>query len=57
MNCRLKLTLIAANIVLAASAQALESKISKDEIPNLSAEAQHTTASKRVTSRFYHNAL
>ncbi|GLO60909.1 tail-specific protease [Vibrio sp. MACH09] len=52
MNCRLKLTLIAANIVLAASAQALESKISKDEIPNLSAEAQHTTASKRVTSRF-----
>lgn len=52
MNCRLKLTLIAANLLLAASSQALESKISKDQLPILAAEAQHKTASKRVTSRF-----
>ncbi len=51
MNCRLKLTLIAANICFAASAQALEAKISKDQLPTLAPEEQHQTASKRVTSR------
>ncbi|MFC1237464.1 carboxy terminal-processing peptidase [Vibrio sp. F74] len=52
MNCHLKLTLVAACISIAASAQALESKISKDQLPTLAAEVQHQTASKRVTSRF-----
>ncbi|WP_413284457.1 carboxy terminal-processing peptidase [Vibrio sp. MA40-2] len=52
MKCRLKLTLVAACISIAASAQALESKISKDQLPTLAAEVQHQTASKRVTSRF-----
>jgi carboxyl-terminal processing protease len=52
MNCHLKLTLVAACISIAASAQALESKISKDQLPTLAPEVQHQTASKRVTSRF-----
>ncbi|MDB1123912.1 carboxy terminal-processing peptidase [Vibrio algarum] len=52
MNCRLKLTIVAACISIAASAQALESKISKDQLPTLEPEVQHQTASKRVTSRF-----
>lgn len=52
MNCRLKMTLVAACISIAASAQALESKISKDNLPTLAPEVQHSTASKRVTSRF-----
>jgi carboxyl-terminal processing protease len=52
MNCRLKMTLVAACISIAASAQALESKYSKDTLPTLTPEQQHATASKRVTSRF-----
>jgi len=52
MNCRLKMTLVAACISIAASAQALESKISKSQLPTLVPEIQHATASKRVTSRF-----
>ncbi|EOX3981256.1 carboxy terminal-processing peptidase [Vibrio alginolyticus] len=52
MNCRSKVTLIAASLWLAASAQALEAKLHKDDLPVLSPEVQHETASKRVTSRF-----
>ncbi len=52
MNCRLKLTLVATCLSVAASVQALEAKISKDQLPTLAPEVQHKTASKRVTSRF-----
>jgi carboxyl-terminal processing protease len=52
MKCRSKLSLIAAGLLLAASANALEAKISRDQLPVLSSEKQHETASKRVTSRF-----
>lgn len=53
MKCRSKLSLIAASLWLAAStANALEAKISLEDLPVLSSEAQHETASKRVTSRF-----
>ena len=52
MKCRSKLTLIAASLWLAASAQALEAKLNKDDLPVLAPEIQHETASKRVTSRF-----
>lgn len=52
MKCRLKMTFVAASIMLAASANALEAKLAKTELPTLAAEAQHETASKRVTSRF-----
>lgn len=57
MNCRLRVSLIAAGVMLAASAQALEAKAldakySETDLPVLTAETQHATASKRVTSRF-----
>ncbi|RBW65952.1 carboxy terminal-processing peptidase [Vibrionales bacterium C3R12] len=52
MKCRSKLTLIAASLWLAASAQALEAKLDQDDLPLLAPEVQHETASKRVTSRF-----
>jgi carboxyl-terminal processing protease len=53
MKCRTKLSLIAASLWLAASsASALEAKISLEDLPVLTPEAQHETASKRVTSRF-----
>lgn len=53
MKCRTKLSLIAASLMLAAySANALEANISLDDLPVLTPEAQHETASKRVTSRF-----
>ncbi|MBE3655318.1 C-terminal processing peptidase [Vibrio navarrensis] len=52
MKCRSKLTLIAAGLWLAASAQALEAKLSIKDLPVLAPEIQHETASKRVTSRF-----
>jgi len=53
MKCRSKLSLIAASLWLAAStAHALEANISLEDLPVLSPEAQHETASKRVTSRF-----
>ncbi|MDA0129164.1 carboxy terminal-processing peptidase [Vibrio sp. MarTm2] len=53
MKCRSKLSLIAASLWLAASsAQALEAKIGLEDLPTLAPEAQHATASKRVTSRF-----
>ncbi|EKO3513538.1 carboxy terminal-processing peptidase [Vibrio fluvialis] len=53
MKCRSKLSLIAASFWLAAfSVQALEANIHKEDLPLLSPEVQHETASKRVTSRF-----
>ncbi|MDD9194705.1 carboxy terminal-processing peptidase [Aliivibrio sp. S3MY1] len=57
MNCRLRVSLIAASVMLAASAHALEAKVldtkySEADLPVLTAETQHGTASKRVTSRF-----
>ncbi|MGF1747751.1 MULTISPECIES: carboxy terminal-processing peptidase [Vibrio] len=53
MKCRSKVSLIAASLWLAASsAHALEAKYQKTDIPTLAPEAQHETASKRVTSRF-----
>ncbi|OIQ26376.1 carboxy terminal-processing peptidase [uncultured Vibrio sp.] len=53
MKCRSKLTLIAAGLWLAVSSvQALEAKLSKEDLPVLAPEVQHETASKRVTSRF-----
>ncbi len=51
MKCRSKLTLIAASFCLAASAQALEAKLSKADLTKLVPETQHATASKRITSR------
>ncbi|MBD1556814.1 carboxy terminal-processing peptidase [Vibrio sp. S9_S30] len=51
MKCRSKLTAITASLMLAASAQALEAKLSKADLPLLAPEPQHITASKRVTSR------
>ncbi|WP_341663215.1 carboxy terminal-processing peptidase [Vibrio sp.] len=53
MKCRSKLSLIAAGLWLAASsAYALKANIALDDLPVLAPEAQHSTASKRVTSRF-----
>ncbi len=51
MKCCSKLTIVAASLLLAASTHALEAKLSKDDLPLLAPEVQHTTASKRATSR------
>lgn len=52
MFCRRRVSAIAASLMLAASAQAIEADFQLSELPSLSAEPQHETASKRVTSRF-----
>ncbi len=52
MKCRSKLTLLAASLWLAAPALALEAKLTSEDLPTLAPEAQHETASKRITSRF-----
>ncbi|UUM29419.1 carboxy terminal-processing peptidase [Vibrio japonicus] len=53
MKCRSKLSLIAASLSLAAfSAHAIEANIGLKDLPSLSPEVQHETASKRVTSFF-----
>lgn len=52
MNCRFRFSLIAAGMMLAASAQALEAKYLLSDLPQLAPEKQHATASKRVASRF-----
>ncbi len=57
MNCRFRVSLIAASVMLAASAHAIESKVAEtnytdSDLPTLIAEKQHLTASKRVVSRF-----
>ncbi|MDC5842476.1 carboxy terminal-processing peptidase [Vibrio europaeus] len=52
MKCRSKMSLIAASLWLAASsAYALEAKITFEDLPVLSPEAQHATASKRVEEK------
>ncbi|MEZ8102620.1 carboxy terminal-processing peptidase [Vibrio bivalvicida] len=52
MKCRSKMSLIAASLLLAASsAYALEAKITLEDLPVLSPEAQHATASKRVEEK------
>ncbi|WP_105902119.1 carboxy terminal-processing peptidase [Vibrio gangliei] len=53
MNCRLKVSLLAASLTLAAnSAFAVQPTISESQIPTLSPETQHAIASQRVASRF-----
>ncbi|UXH99881.1 carboxy terminal-processing peptidase [Photobacterium sp. TY1-4] len=52
MKCRFRFSLIAAGMMLAASAQALEAKYSLSDLPTLVPEKQHATASKRIASRF-----
>ncbi|MBV7296864.1 carboxy terminal-processing peptidase [Enterovibrio paralichthyis] len=52
MICRIRLSVIAASIVLAASAQALEANYTTADLPTLVSEPQHKTASKRITRRF-----
>ncbi|KJY82443.1 carboxy-terminal protease [Vibrio galatheae] len=52
MKCRSKMSLIAASLLLAASsAYALEANIALKDLPVLSPEAQHATASKRVEEK------
>lgn len=52
MKCRLKITSIAAGLLLAAfSVQAVEANLTIKDLPHLTPEIQHETASKRVTSR------
>ncbi|HIF9084418.1 TPA: carboxy terminal-processing peptidase [Photobacterium damselae] len=51
MKCRFRFSLIAAGMMLAASAQAVEAKYSSSDLPTLAPEEQHTTAAKRVASR------
>lgn len=53
MNFRLKVSLLAVSLVLAAnSTLAAEAKIKESQIPVLTPEAQHAIASQRVASRF-----
>ncbi|WP_261817378.1 carboxy terminal-processing peptidase [Vibrio gallicus] len=52
MKMRAKITLIAASVMLAASANAVEAKLSLNNLPTLTPEVQHQTSAKRVTSRF-----
>ncbi|KHT63700.1 carboxy-terminal protease [Photobacterium gaetbulicola] len=52
MKGRFRFSLIAAGMMLAASAQALEASYTLSDLPQLEPEKQHATASKRVASRF-----
>ena len=52
MKGRFRFSLIAAGMMLAASAQALEATYTLSDLPQLAPEKQHATASKRVASRF-----
>ncbi|MFH0256682.1 carboxy terminal-processing peptidase [Vibrio rumoiensis] len=53
MNCRLKVSLLAASLTLAAnSAFAVQPTISESQIPTLAPESQHAIASQRVAKRF-----
>lgn len=53
MNCRLKLSIIAASLTLTANTVfAVPATISESEIPTLTAEPQHAIASQRVSNRF-----
>lgn len=53
MKFRFKLSMITASLWLAVSSvQAVQPVVSEQELPHLSAEAQHSTAAKRVAFRF-----
>ena len=53
MKCRSRLTMIATSLLLVASTvYAVEPSISEKDLPVLTPEAQHSIATKRVTSRF-----
>ncbi|MCC4796944.1 carboxy terminal-processing peptidase [Enterovibrio norvegicus] len=52
MTCRIRFSVIAASIMLAASAHAIEAKYESSDLPTLVSEPQHKTASKRITRRF-----
>ncbi|MFD2176583.1 carboxy terminal-processing peptidase [Veronia pacifica] len=52
MTCRIRFTAIAASILLAVPAFALDAKFSPSELPNLTSEPQHKTATIRTTSKF-----
>ncbi|MGO1191868.1 MAG: carboxy terminal-processing peptidase, partial [Vibrio casei] len=53
MNCRFKVSLLAASLTLAAhSVFAAQATISESQIPTLTPEAQHAIASQRVANRF-----
>ncbi|MBL4829259.1 MAG: carboxy terminal-processing peptidase [Aliivibrio sp.] len=51
MNCRFRVSLLAAGFMLAASAQAIEAKYSQSDLPVLAAEKQHAISSKRLTNK------
>ncbi|MGF1765360.1 carboxy terminal-processing peptidase [Aliivibrio kagoshimensis] len=51
MNCRFRVSLLAAGFLLAASAQAIEAKYSQSDLPVLAAEKQHAISSKRLTKK------
>ncbi|RXJ74293.1 carboxy terminal-processing peptidase [Veronia nyctiphanis] len=52
MICRFRFTAIAASMLLAVPALALDAKFSSEELPNLTSEPQHKTATIRTTSKF-----
>ena len=52
MTCRIRLSLIAASLMLAASSQAIEAKYTTTDVPQLTSEPQHKTASQRIARRF-----
>ncbi|OEF24091.1 carboxy terminal-processing peptidase [Vibrio rumoiensis] len=53
MNCRFKVSLLAASLTLAAhSVFAAQATISESQIPTLAPEVQHAIASQRVANRF-----
>ncbi|UJF18084.1 carboxy terminal-processing peptidase [Vibrio sp. SS-MA-C1-2] len=53
MKSKFRVSMIAASLALvASSAFALEAKYSESDIPTLTSDKQHATASKRVTSQF-----
>ncbi|MDC0612316.1 carboxy terminal-processing peptidase [Vibrio sp.] len=53
MKCRSKLTIIATSLLLvASSAYAVDTSIQEKDLPVLAPEVQHSTATKRITSRF-----
>ncbi len=52
MKFRFIRSLVAASIFVATSSYAVDSQLTIDSLPTLAPESQHTTAAKRVTSRF-----
>ncbi len=52
MNCRIRFSIIAASVLLAAISHAKEVTYSLTDIPTLLSEPQHKTASQRIARRF-----